>query len=538
MSINSIVRVGVFQTLLALFLISNWIPPVIAGEMRVAITPPSNRTGMTDRDYQSDLFFQLAVSALAQLPGVRLYERSRADLVLKERILAVEAAPEDRPQPRMDAVISGEWRGDSTGIHLRWDVARIAGDAFILYDSVEIVVRDDTAAILSEAVRDLFATIADSSGAGELGFRPGSRIVITGFNNYTGKPEFDHLQRGLSHLMEVRAGQSGSFDILERDELARAIEERKLALAGAADVSKFAFDAADVIITGCMSMEGENIRIDVRFIETATSRILAAIGVAGRNAALAAQAACEAVSSLLADTVGTAPGDGSLPWNEDGPSGQYPVDPEALMYYARGVENVDFGDYLAAVENINRALLIDPSYSHGRLEVATIYEEQLRNYAKAAEAYKKILIGNPSGAIHERALLRVGMIHYRRFQDYSGSAEFLGAFIQEFPRSAYDDVARYALGHSLQKIGKYRQAIEILESALQESFSPLTGKIHLRLGECYLFEGNTLAAETHLEIAIARHGSEISDASADRSPLTIGDEARQLLEGRHALPVK
>lgn len=117
--------------------------------------------------------------------------------------------------------------------------------------------------------------------------RNAKRIAILYFDNSSGDASLDKLRKGLADMMITDLSNIRMLDIVERDNLESILKEQKMSNSRefdpktAAKIGKLM--GAQVILTGSYFDMLGSLRIDARFIDVETGRILKSDGVDGQT---------------------------------------------------------------------------------------------------------------------------------------------------------------------------------------------------------------------------------------------------------------
>ena len=128
------------------------------------------------------------------------------------------------------------------------------------------------------ATKDLNARTKDKNA---------KRLAIIYFDNSGGEPSMNKLKKGLADMLITDLSNVNMLDIVERDKLEAILKEQKLSSSKefdpntAAKVGKLL--GAQVILTGGYFEMMGSLRIDARFIDVETGKILKADGVDGQT---------------------------------------------------------------------------------------------------------------------------------------------------------------------------------------------------------------------------------------------------------------
>jgi len=128
------------------------------------------------------------------------------------------------------------------------------------------------------ATKDLNARTKDKNA---------KRLAIIYFDNSGGEPSMDKLKKGLADMLITDLSNVNMLDIVERDKLETILKEQKLSNSKdfdpntAAKVGKLL--GAQIILTGGYFEMMGSLRIDARFIDVQTGKILKSDGVDGQT---------------------------------------------------------------------------------------------------------------------------------------------------------------------------------------------------------------------------------------------------------------
>jgi TolB-like protein len=112
-------------------------------------------------------------------------------------------------------------------------------------------------------------------------------VAVLYFDNNTGDPSFDVLQKGFADMMVTDLSAVQQLQVVEREKLQKLLEELELQKSGYFD-PKTALRigqgiGAQFAVTGSFQALDPTLRIDVRLIEIATSKVLVAEQVSGEK---------------------------------------------------------------------------------------------------------------------------------------------------------------------------------------------------------------------------------------------------------------
>ncbi|MBN1350423.1 VWA domain-containing protein [candidate division KSB1 bacterium] len=105
-------------------------------------------------------------------------------------------------------------------------------------------------------------------------------LAVLDFQNNSGNPELDYLEKALAEMLVTNLGASQKLTLVERMRLASILEEHQLSLSGSIDEASAAkigqLIGADHLLFGTIFESGETIRIDARICNATTGKIILA----------------------------------------------------------------------------------------------------------------------------------------------------------------------------------------------------------------------------------------------------------------------
>lgn len=448
-----------FNTLAAMlavcFAFSPFATPAGAEPIQLAVTHFDNRTAMKQLDYLSQQLPEMIVTELAQYDGLVLLERERVDRLLEERH---DIRMDTEAGIVADVILTGFIEKNSAGLMLSMELvepARAVDSPWIVKRELteQTVPMDAFTSDLARLVRTRLG-ITNRKSKPPTAVPPGKtfHLAVLYLNDNSPLAERLALQKGLTDLLIHSLDVLPNLAVLEREDIPDIVNERILAMSGVSGGStEGTFGNLDAIILGTYMTQRDPrvLRVDLRMVRPATGQILGAQrfrsaedGVAGMEK--------EMVGWILSILSLPPPGAGSR-------SGGRSL--ESLHYYSQALDHLDNGNILPAVRAIKGALYIDPDYAHAHFAVGKIYEENLGEYALAAEAYSRV--ADDSSSVHrEAALIRLGqvsVVHGVRMEDGKTALDRL---LHEFPSTLYADLAFFLLAKRCENDGNSDSAIQ------------------------------------------------------------------------------
>ena len=159
----------------------------------------------------------------------------------------------------------------------------------------------------------------------------------------------------------------------------------------------------------------------------------------------------------------------------------------------RGVLSAECGSIDDAVESINKALVVDPTYAEAYLALAKIHH-QLNNQKQAKELLLRVL---ELDAEYAEAWAMLGGVHGAA-GEYDESKKCSSRSVELWPECLEGWVN---FGNVLDITGDHEQAVTCFEKALQ--IAPGSAEFHFQLGRQHIAIGKTNEAERDMLDALA-----------------------------------
>jgi TolB-like protein len=196
---------------------------------------------------------------------------------------------------------------------------------------------------------------------------PNRTLSVLYFDNISKARDFDWMRIGLSDMLSSDIAASGAATVVERERLAKVLEEQELQLSGASPegeaVRVGAILAAKRMVYGSFIVAGDTLRIEARLVDAESAAVLWAASAEGPGSeALALE------RKIAGGLLGALGADGPT-----GPSsGGTSVAGAAAAYY-EGLALLDSGDYREARTRFSRASSLDPAYAKPQTGLEAAY---------------------------------------------------------------------------------------------------------------------------------------------------------------------
>ena len=126
--------------------------------------------------------------------------------------------------------------------------------------------------------------------------------------------------------------------------------------------------------------------------------------------------------------------------------------------------------HLAAIENLQEQLqnqILPPiEAARARLQIGTIYEQQLQDYPKAIEAYQEVLKHHGDLTYSAEALYRSGLVYAEQLSAPNEALESYKIIIEVHPNTLQAMMAHFQLGELYRKLNRYSEALQAYKTTI------------------------------------------------------------------------
>lgn len=217
------------------------------------------------------------------------------------------------------------------------------------------------------AVGEKAAAPAEQAGQ-ETGTAP-MTVTVLYFDNRTGQPEYDVLQKGLADMLVSDLAALPSLQVVERERLEAVLRELKLQRGKAFDPATAQrlgkLVGASHAIAGSITAIAPVVRLDIRLFSVSTGKVLVTGSVAGKPEDLFGLEQ-ELVRRFAAALAQKAPQGAP----ESLASGRTSV--AGLLQYSQGLELADQGDLKGAQSKLVGAMKLSPEFALARQTLGEI----------------------------------------------------------------------------------------------------------------------------------------------------------------------
>jgi len=224
---------------------------------------------------------------------------------------------------------------------------------------------------------------------------PSPSVAILGLRNLGTSSRLDAMQNGFADILQANLAALEDIRLVERGSLHEVLKEQELSLAELADpataVKLGKLVGAERLIYGSFLEMGDDLRIDLRVVDTETAAVLRAASSSGNTDGFADQ--LETLALRVASALAIRPpANATRLVQAASPAHKL----EAAIHYANAQEAYRQGEFANSAENHQRALLVEPSSHHSGLGRIKARFAQ-RNYHLAVAAGEQALRNRFSG---------------------------------------------------------------------------------------------------------------------------------------------
>lgn len=238
-------------------------------------------------------------------------------------------------------------------------------------------------------------------------------LAVAPFTNLAGNKNHDWIGVGMAESLSTKLGNLPSFQLVERVRLSDAISEMKLGQSGLVDESSATrlgkLISAEQILTGSYQVSGNDIRVDVRIMETETGKVYKTASANGSMDNIFD------VQIRLANSLLTALGLPLAAEEKAFIASPPTVSPEAYRLYSQAADTyTPEGRALTDEERIDyleQSTRLDPNFAMAYMMLGDIFARNLINYNRSVYYYQKVTVIQPNNQIARSRLIRVHQRH-------------------------------------------------------------------------------------------------------------------------------
>jgi serine/threonine protein kinase/Tfp pilus assembly protein PilF len=322
-------------------------------------------------------------------------------------------------------------------------------------------------------------------------------IAVISFENQTGDEAYDYLQKVIPNLLITNLENTGLLHVVTWERMRDILEQ-----IGKKDVAIIDRDLGfevcrregiEAIVLGFFTKAGEVFHTDIKVLDAETKDILKSHISRGDGVDSILKTQIDELSLEISQGIGIA--------RQKIEAAQARIadvttnSMEAYNYYQMGVELYDNEDLYGALQFLEKAVELDPTFAWAYRWIGFVHEE-VDNIKAMNEAYEKAMLFSEKATEKERLYIQA---EYARFieRDLEKNFHILKKIIEEFPR---EKEAYGWLASNYSERGSYREALGKLNKMNQldpKSALFAIGYIYYKLGS---FEKAIEYCEKHLSI--------------------------------------
>ena len=422
---------------------------------------------------------QMLISDLSGYAGLQVVERSGAGQLLHEKGLAESGLVEqpgnaaDARQLAADFVIVGSFKVRDQSIAIQATLLKVAGNKPV----VEWEVSGPTGKLF-ELEQQLARRVAATFGLDDASRRksptptegPSPTVAILAMKNLGPSARLRAMELGIAEILQVSLSAFENVRLINREDLDRVLAEQKLSLSELVDPEK-AIEVgrvlkADRLVSGSFLEMEDELRLQVRLVDTQTATVLASESVVGKTDQFMDMIEDLAVR-LVADLVVQPPANA-----QELVQASLPVRKlEAAIHCAKAKLAKRRGNLSAAAHSFAQGIVVEPKNVHLHHERIVALHKQ-RKYEQVIPACHQALRQEYGD---DPEFLKWNVYNYlatacrmtRRFEEHAALLKRMEA---EYPNtSPFMAPLRYERAEALIAQGRRFEGMALLEKAVEQA---------------------------------------------------------------------
>ncbi len=355
--------------------------------------------------------------------------------------------------------------------------------------------------------------------------RPNS-LAILGFENKTGDPELDWLETGLPEILLTDLAQTEAITIISQERIMDCFPDDK----GGEHTFDECVEAAGSLgavnlLSGTFYKLGDKIRIDARLQDVATGNVISGEKVIGEDPFTLVDSLTQKIAAAL--NLARDVQDRSVTTYTSS-------SPEAYRHYREGVKKMYQELYSDAIEEFNKALVIDSTFALPYMRIGMCYvfqgkQQEGANYFAQAREYESKLPPRDQNLLevytdiwvdqqYDNAFIKMASFIKRYNDDKEGHVIYgllVSAFTGDTAKAfAHFDTAlqidptyQLALSQFVNIYNNHEQFDEAIHYALlMRKYHPESPEPYMTLARIYGAQGGIDAAMAELTEVLTRFG--------------------------------
>jgi serine/threonine protein kinase/Flp pilus assembly protein TadD len=306
-------------------------------------------------------------------------------------------------------------------------------------------------------------------------------IAVISFENQTGDPAYDYLQKAIPNLLITSLEQAGGLYVMTWERM-----HDLLAQMGKKDVENIDSDLGfrlcrmegiETIITGYFIKMGNMYATDVKVLDVESKDLLKSAGSRGEEPDSILKTQIDELSDQIFEWIAAARP--QIEPQEIPIADVTTASMEAYKYFINGVENHRKFYYDDARQDFEKAVEIDPTFASAFLFLSSTYSALLNTESRdrSIETAKSL---SHKATNKERLFIESSYAQYIE-RDVGKAGNILRQINEKYPR---EKTAHYLLGIFFRRAGNIKGAIEQHHKVLE--LDPAYGESHNDLGYAYM----------------------------------------------------
>jgi TolB-like protein len=285
-------------------------------------------------------------------------------------------------------------------------------------------------------------------------------LSVLYFDNVSKSQDFDWLGAGLSDMLTTDIVASGAVTVVERERLAKVLDEQELQLSGVVQDSDAVrvgtILAATKIVYGSFIVTGQSLRIEARLVDTQSAAVLGTVSAEGGSGEVLALERKIAAGILGALGIGS---------RSEPSSGGTSVTDAAAAYY-RGLAALDAGSYQDAEAKFLEASALDPAYAKPQTGLEAAYR-YLKDFKRQRQQHELASIASSL----QRLRSRLGGTFYSFADMIARPKDFGFADVQAATAAYRTDPRGFAGDSPVQAMWNMQELLLEMSEKAKEYFS-------------------------------------------------------------------
>jgi len=289
-------------------------------------------------------------------------------------------------------------------------------------------------------------------------------LAVISFENQTGDEKYDYLRKAIPNLIITNLENTGFFYVATWERLHDLLKQM-----GKKDIAVIDRDLGfelcrregiKYIVIGTFTKAGNTFATDVKVLDTAGKTLLKSASSQGDGEDSIIKAQIGELSREISRGIGIARE--KIESVKLRVADVTTISMEAYNYYLQGVEYIDKFYFPEALQNIERALGLDPEFSMAWLYLGNIHNH-LQNGAARDEAYTKAYQLSAKTTEKERLFISA---EYARIieQDWEKGRQILEELVAKYPK---EKMFHYELGVALANRGMEDEGLHYCQEAVR-----------------------------------------------------------------------